>query len=138
MTPSLDEAAGSPSPLCGDGGSAASSSPGSDTDPHQSGDRRMPQDTTRNADTVRLHPDGTIGRVRPAPPTAQPAGEPPAGPAAPDPGPTPAAPAGGPPPPPRPTPPRGGRPRRVGPPADPSCGRRAGRVGHPAYPAGRR
>jgi vancomycin resistance protein YoaR len=28
----------------------------------------MPQDTTRNADTVRLHPDGTIGRVRPTPP----------------------------------------------------------------------
>ncbi|MCU1620536.1 MAG: hypothetical protein JWR41_2542, partial [Modestobacter sp.] len=28
----------------------------------------MPQDSPREADTVRLHPDGTIGRGRPAPP----------------------------------------------------------------------
>jgi vancomycin resistance protein YoaR len=29
----------------------------------------MPQDSPRDADTVRLNPDGTVGRVRPAPPS---------------------------------------------------------------------
>ncbi|MCW2510120.1 MAG: putative vancomycin resistance protein, partial [Modestobacter sp.] len=32
----------------------------------------MPQDSPREADTVRLHPDGTIGRGRPAPPAPPP------------------------------------------------------------------
>src|SRR4051812_35644887 len=68
MKPSLDEAAGIPDPQRGNGGSAASSSPGPDAGLHGAGDRPMPLDTPGDGDTVRLPADGTIGRAGSMPP----------------------------------------------------------------------